>query len=421
MVVGTFSHTAVTIQRSRLRKFSPADFTGTASYDKDADTLLNLISDPYLDTCSEVINVMIELSLHAEEFRIRDRRRPFSSMRHTRFSRPLHGFTLVELLVVIAIIGILVALLLPAVQAAREAARRTQCVNNLHQIGVAVMHYESVNRRLPKGDWRQRTPSTGVDSLGTWVSLTLPYLEEANLYGKIDFSRPFFEQAEIGDSLQPHQVFFNTHICPSNGRVGLIMWNNEHYGARGNYAANAGWAGPDSGLWMNDVQWQQIGTEGRGHPENLTGVIFHAANGRPIHSAISGFGPLLINKGIALREATDGLSHTVAISEVRTVEGDDIRGSLHFGGGVLYLHSEVPNTAVQDFTRLCVSTLVAPCASTDETWRGYHKLSARSAHPGGVNVMLLDSSVQFVNDQINREAWKAVASFNGEELVNDSF
>jgi prepilin-type N-terminal cleavage/methylation domain-containing protein len=336
-------------------------------------------------------------------------------------SRQLPGFSLIELLVAIAIIGILVTLLTPAVQSTREAARRTQCANNLRQIGIAVMTFESVHKCLPKGDWRQRTSSTGVDSLATWVSLTLPYLEEADLYRQIDFSRPFFEQKDVGNSVKPHQVFFATHICPSNGRVGLIAWNDAHYGARGNYAANAGWAGPDSGLWMNDVEWEQIGTDGRGHPENTTGITFPMPNGRQIHSALSGFGPLLINKGIALREATDGTSHTVAFSEIRTVEGDDIRGSLHFGGGVLYLHSEVPNSPIQDIIRLCVNSPDAPCASTDNTWRGYHKLSARSAHPGGVNVMLLDTSVRYVGDQIDWDLWKAVSTFNGEESTNASF
>ncbi|QEG34332.1 DUF1559 domain-containing protein [Bythopirellula goksoeyrii] len=331
------------------------------------------------------------------------------------------GLTLIELLVVISIIGILVSLLLPAVQAAREAARRTQCTNHLRQIGLALMNYESAHGSLPKGDWRQRMRSSNIDSLGTWVSVTLPYLEEANLHQRIDFSKPFFEQQELTESLLPHHIFFDTHICPSNGRMDLIRWNNAHYGARGNYAANAGWAGPDSGVWMNDIQWEQIGTDGRGHPENPTGVEFIAHNGRTIHSAISGFGPFMVNKGIALQEATDGTSHTVAVSEVRNVEGDDIRGSLHFGGGVMYLHSEVPNTAIQDFTRLCVSTMEAPCVSTEETWRGYHKLSARSAHPGGVNVLYLDSSVRFVGNQIDRNMWKAVSTFAGEELSSSNY
>jgi prepilin-type N-terminal cleavage/methylation domain-containing protein len=95
---------------------------------------------------------------------------------------PTRAFTLVELLVAMAIIGTLVAMLMPAVQSAREVARRTQCTNNLRQIGIAVMSFEGTNKHLPRGDWRQRTSSTGVDSLATWVSLTLPYIEEADLY-----------------------------------------------------------------------------------------------------------------------------------------------------------------------------------------------------------------------------------------------
>jgi hypothetical protein len=283
------------------------------------------------------------------------------------------------------------------------------------------MSFESAHKMLPKGDWRQRTTTTGVDSLATWISLTLPYIEEADLYRQIDFSRPFYQQSDIASSVKPHQVFFSTHICPSNGRVGLIEWNDGHYGARGNYVANAGWAGPDSGLWMNDIQWEQIGSDGRGHPENPTGFVYYAPNGRPLHAALSGYGPLLINKGIALREVTDGTSHTVGFSEVRTVEGDDIRGSLHFGGGVLYIHSEVPNTPIQDITRLCVSTPDAPCAPTNETWRGYHKLSARSAHPGGVNVMMLDAGVRFVQDGISPDVWQAASTFSGAEANGGPF
>jgi prepilin-type N-terminal cleavage/methylation domain-containing protein/prepilin-type processing-associated H-X9-DG protein len=330
-----------------------------------------------------------------------------------------HGFTIVELLIVIAIVGTLISLLLPATQAAREAARHVQCNNNMRQVGIALLNYDSLKGTLPKGDWRQRTSSTGVDSLATWISLTLPFLEEANLYKQIDFSRPFFEQLPFGNAVKPHEIRFATHICPSEAQVGLIMWNDAHYGARGTYAANAGWAGPDSGLWMNDVKWEQTGVEERGHPENPSGVVFYKSNGRPIHSALSGFGPFMINRGIAMREVTDGASRTVAVAEIRNVEGDDIRGALHFGGGVLYLHSEVPNTPIQDFIRLCVSTIEAPCASTEATWRGYHKLSARSAHPNGVNVLWLDGSVRFAADQIDRVTWKAVSTFADGELTAD--
>lgn len=331
------------------------------------------------------------------------------------------GFTLIELLVVITVIGMLLALLLPATQAARDAARRTQCVNNLRQVGIALLNHESSKGILPKGDWRHQTKSSGIDSLSTWISLSLPYLEESNLYKQIDFSQPFFEQFPIADGVKPHHISFATLSCPSSGDVGLILWNNTHYGARGTYAANAGWAGPDSGLWMNDIKWEQTGAEERGHPENPSGVVFYKSNGRPIRSALSGFGPFMINRGITLEEVTDGTSRTVAVAEIRNVEGDDIRGALHFGGGVLYLHSEVPNTPIQDFIRLCVNTIDAPCAATEATWRGYHKLSARSAHPGGVNMLWLDGSVRFVSDQIDRDTWKAVSTFADEELAGSTF
>jgi hypothetical protein len=86
-----------------------------------------------------------------------------------------------------------------------------------------------------------------------------------------------------------------------------------------------------------------------------------------------------------------------------------------------FTFTELPNTPVQDFTRLCVSTSDAPCAATDETWRGYHKLSARSAHPGGVNVMLLDTSIHFVSNQVDWNLWKAVSTFSGEELISEQF
>src|SRR5271157_2555795 len=108
-------------------------------------------------------------------------------------SRP-HGFTLIELLVVIAIIAVLISLLLPAVQSAREAARRAQCVNNLKQIGLAFANYESANQVFPLGamtavnsaansGWTPQTQNNGV----SWVALTLPYLEQSTVFSSINF------------------------------------------------------------------------------------------------------------------------------------------------------------------------------------------------------------------------------------------
>ncbi|MBX6312450.1 MAG: DUF1559 domain-containing protein [Isosphaeraceae bacterium] len=125
--------------------------------------------------------------------------------------RPRRGFTLIELLVVIAIIGVLVALLLPAVQAAREAARRAQCLNNLKQIGIAMHNYADSWGGLPPGG---RYPDSGrPEQYHGWGTMILPYLEQANLFNSYNYDISFFEV--------PNQTAVNTqlgiYLCPSAG------------------------------------------------------------------------------------------------------------------------------------------------------------------------------------------------------------
>ena len=119
------------------------------------------------------------------------------------------GFTLVELLVVIAIIGILVALLLPAVQAAREAARRTQCSNNLKQIGIAYQNYADARKMLPPGYTATGTdPNVTTPGWG-WAAYILPYMEEGNIYQQIDLTKPIETQNVI-------QTVLSVYLCPSD-------------------------------------------------------------------------------------------------------------------------------------------------------------------------------------------------------------
>lgn len=287
------------------------------------------------------------------------------------------GFTLVELLVVIAIIAILVALLLPAVNAAREAARRTQCINNMRQIGLGLLNYESTAGSLPPGDRRTEQP---VNSLYSWVTLTLPYLEETAVYNTIDFTIPFYQQIDTAENY--HHIFFDTFLCPTDIRVDLV---NDFYGARGNYAANAG----IGFLRMDDPT--------------------------PDQATLVELGVFLVNKGTKLNQISDGLSKTAGISEIRKVAGQDTRGVLHFSAGALYMHDFTPNADTMDRTRWCIRSDVAPCRPTAEEWRGPWRHTARSAHPGGVNVMALDNSVRFVSEDIELDVWQAACTPRGSE------
>ncbi len=302
------------------------------------------------------------------------------------------GFTLVELLVVIAIIGVLVALLLPAVQSAREAARRTQCMNNLKQIGLALHQHHRANGELPYG---HKFTGSGADDDGaeaTWYTAILNYVEEGNLFDKIDWSRGFGHSAE-----QPsHPNNFVTDLtlplftCPSNSRVD--PWNG--FWARGSYVANNG-IGPMSENDLADL------------PLTREGGVFY------------------LNSNMPFRKIRDGTSNTAMISEIINVEGSDCRGIMHYPEGPLYHHNRTPNSSAPDELRgiwngmpWCVDTPEAPCIATSNWWtdRGLI-MSARSHHPGGVNLALGDGSVHFMVDSIDLDNWQALSTPAGEEVV----
>jgi prepilin-type N-terminal cleavage/methylation domain-containing protein len=318
------------------------------------------------------------------------------------------GFTLVELLVVIAIIGILVALLLPAIQAAREAARRTQCTNNLKQIGLACLNFESTYKRLPTGAVQRANVSTDP-TMFSWISQILPFIEEGSLYDQVDWKIPLGERNDKGDT--SHHIKFKSFLCPSDEDVDIT---NSWYGARGNYVGNAG----IGRIWMDDPTPTQ---DSAGHPK-------HPLAPAGSNSTLVAQGTFLVNHGRSMREFTDGTSQTASVSELIKIEGEDTRGVLHFGAGVMYMHDYPPNTIeissgkVYDRTRYCISVPeFAPCQKTQSNdWKGYWNHIARSHHPGGVNLELVDGSVRFISDNISDVSWKALATPQGEEVADRS-
>src|SRR5689334_10404673 len=213
------------------------------------------------------------------------------------------AFTLVELLVVIAIIGLLVALLLPAIQAAREAARRSQCKNNLKQLGLALHNFESARRAFPAG-FISTPKGNVVNADGTgpgwgWGAYILPYLEESSVFQQLDF------KSNIEVNLSPNKdlrvVTLQVFRCPSDS-VELPMFNVQDasggtitQAAFGNYV---GVAGTYEVSVCPDGVYPNLDAAGRPecvHAENANGVLYR-------------------NHQIAIKQITDGLSHTIMIS-----------------------------------------------------------------------------------------------------------
>jgi prepilin-type N-terminal cleavage/methylation domain-containing protein len=293
------------------------------------------------------------------------------------------GFTLVELLVVIAIIGVLVALLLPAVQAARESARRMKCQNNLKQLGVALHNYHDIHGRVPPaGIHNQGSQSAGSSSWGpSWCVMLLPMIEQGALHSQYDFS---MIRTRDTPNDRVVRVTVPAFLCPSDP-PNPMPWVNSVPHARGNYACNSG---PASAFSVTEF------------PRGIRGA----------------FSPPFY-WGTAFREVTDGLSNTVFLGEIIAGrEEGDSRGAWASPLGVFFSGTSgssatppsvpmlINGNALDDSRRDRPARCSAP--NTDRNLRciadGDRPTHAlRSRHPGGVQLLLGDGSVRFTNNTIN--------------------
>ncbi len=303
------------------------------------------------------------------------------------------GFTLVELLVVIAIIGILIALLLPAVQAAREAARRSQCTNNLKQIGLALHMHHDRYKYFPPGHYANPAGNVSCSNgnEATWFTYILPFLEQSAAYDQIDWKAAF----GCGANQVVTNLFFSTVHCPSDKKP-----ESSSTYARSNYVANNG-IGPMKEWCMKS----------------------QAATARPPISREGGV--FYINSNMAIAELLDGTSNTAMVCEIRVSKPGDFRGVMHYPEDPLYHHNYTPNSLVPDQIRTAFCTAGndprIPCIGAFTAYNNRNMtVTARSYHPGGVNLALGDGSVRFVGETINIDVWKALCtpkSAVGEVIV----
>ena len=352
--------------------------------------------------------------------------------RWLRFSR---GFTLIELLVVIAIIGTLIGLLLPAVQKVRAAAARVQCANNLKQIGLALHSYEGVNKVFPPADVTANTSLDGTASgisYGdeyrngppgwAWGVFLLSHLEQDNLYRQFRLDLPCWAR----ENAVPARTRVSVFLCPaatggSDGfavqRAGADNRSGESitrsdggpvFFAHSHYVTNAGvhqpWGRPTAYCYDYDV------------PEPV------AANGNQL-ARIDG--PFYRNSRMPVARISDGLSNTVFIGEHSSVLSNktwvgvvpgavtpprlDLRPwpSENNGAGCLVGAHSGPDT--HDHPQVIIHAPNDPFGHTDEMW---------GEHGNGCNVLFGDGSVRFVTTFINPNAWVALSTRDGGEVIN---
>ena len=307
------------------------------------------------------------------------------------------GFTLVELLVVIAIVAMLVTLLIPAVQSAREAARRASCVNNLRQVGLGLINYESSHSVLPIGsDYPQSTK--------TWAALILPFVEAQAHYDLFDLDHPMRDPVNRAGCTTPVEIY----MCPSDPtsdrpiltRRGDSPFSNPAASAMLSYPASMGPTHPDNCPFCPNNKPSADNWCCQGCNFGSFGMGCRMEDGT--FAGMFGRWP----KGIAFKRVTDGLSKTV-------MAGETLPGHYVWNGAF------VPNFPVSSMS-IPINTM-----EQDDNKHGGHTLilwaitsGFKSYHPGGANFVMGDGSVHFLSESIDHQLYAGLGTRAGNEAAS---
>ncbi len=367
------------------------------------------------------------------------------------------GFTLIELLVVIAIIAILISLLLPAVQAAREAARRAQCVNNLKQIGLATMNFESTYNQLPPDAMKLAVPDTNVDAqagipndCASYLTQLLPYLEQNNIYNQINISMSTFNTANIPPTTGPgaihsgtnsaYSTVINAFLCPSTPAPPTANYFNCCWGPYGNGGGDACFPGAVGGNpGVTNLNPPPVQTWARTDYFPIPGLhnacLQAAGLSQTYINAVgdnTDSGTITnpeITGTIRMASITDGTSNTMIVSECagRPAGYNGFRQIYFYAPDNLLVDGAIePVTAgggawADQFTyaRLAGAqgrqnglrggTCMVNCTSDDEIY---------SFHPGGANALFADGSVHFLKDVASVQLIATLVTRAGGEILS---
>ena len=333
-------------------------------------------------------------------------------------SPPRHGISLVELLVVIGTIGMLMALLIPAVQSARETGRRMTCQNHLRQIGIALHNYHTAHNVLPFGCGPDDDPSLSTlgevtDRRYSAQSQILPQLELSTVFELLDFSvAPFHPYVNAANNVA--EVYADPAGTVVNGRAAMVEiplflcpsdfdrlagpWGHNNYRA----CSGGSWSGRDSdGMFSQNrgVRYAQV-TDGLSN----TAMFSERCMGTSSHASRDQRSDLYDIGGVWTEASFRAACAALTMEEAGRYHHDVDAGQTWLEGNMnwtRYNHVVPPNRIA------CKNGL---------TWDGV-AMPASSRHPGGVNLLMGDGSVRFANDAVNADLWRALGTIAGEEPI----